>query len=482
MNKVLFAAFESLPFVKTGGLADVVYALPKVLDKNNFEVKVVIPLFKKIKEKYYNDLEYINHIKVHSGILREEANVYKYINEGVEYLFIENDNFFNRDEIYGYYDDATRFSFFSVAVIEMMIQLNYYPDIVHTHDYHTAMIPALCKYRFNNNENISKIKHIFTIHNLVYQGEYDKQVLFDLLAFEYRYYQDGTLRYEDHCNFMKCGISAADIVTTVSDTYSKEIQTREYGEHLENILSYRKDDLYGIVNGIDTDTFDPKTDKIFMNYSKGNYLKGKAANKESLQRELGLEQSPNKLLVGMVSRLTFQKGVDLLIESIPWILQNPNIQIAVLGSGEIKYESVLRWAEDTNRGRVVFYRGYNEALAHSIYAGIDLLLMPSLFEPCGISQLISMRYGTLPLVRETGGLKDTVTPYNEFTHEGNGFSFNSYDGTSFRTVLDYAYKTYSDNKKDWNKLIRNAMDTDVSFNTSAIKYQELYNKLLENEL
>lgn len=479
MVKVLFASFESLPFIKTGGLADVVYALPKSIDNKKFEVKVCIPLLKKIKEKYYNDLTFVKHIMVHTGVLKEEANVYKYINEGVEYLFIENDPFLNRDEVYGYDDDAVRFSFFSVAVIEMMIQLDYYPDIIHTHDYHTGMIPALCKYRFSNNPSIARIKHVFTIHNLAYQGEYDKQVLFDYLAFDYNDYANGNLRYHDHCNFMKTAIASTDFVTTVSETYAKEIQTPDFGENLDDILRYRKDDLYGIVNGIDTDSFNPKTDKIAMNYTKANYLKGKAANKEAIQKELGLEVNPNKLLIGMITRLTFQKGVDLLVESIPWILQNPNIQIAVLGSGEEKYEKVLRWAEDTNKGRVVFYRGYNEALAHSMYAGLDLLIMPSLFEPCGISQLISMRYGTLPLVRETGGLKDTVEPYNEYEHTGRGFSFKFYDGGSFRTVLDYAYKTYANNRKDWNKLMLEAMRYDVSFATSAKKYEKLYEKLLK---
>lgn len=479
MIKVLFASFESLPFIKTGGLADVVYALPKSLDNKEFEVKVCLPLLKKIKDKYYDQLTFVKHIKVHTGVLKEEANVFKYINEGVEYLFIENDPFLNRDEVYGYYDDATRFSFFSVAVIEMMIQCEYYPDIIHTHDYHTGMIPALCKYRFSNNENIARIKHIFTIHNLAYQGEYDKQVLFDLLAFEYWRYENGDLRYENHCNFMKSAIIASDFVTTVSNTYAKEIQTPWFGERLDDVLRLRKDDLYGIVNGIDTVSFDPSKDNICMKYTKANYLKGKAANKEALQKELGLEVAGDKLLIGMVTRLTFQKGVDLLIESLPWILQNPNIQIAVLGSGEERYENVLRWAENTNKGKVVFYQGYNEALAHSMYAGLDMLLMPSLFEPCGISQLISMRYGTLPLVRETGGLKDTVIPYNEYTKEGTGFTFEHYDGTSFRTVLDYAYKTYACKRKDWNKLQRNAMSVDVSFDKSARQYEELYRKVLE---
>ncbi len=479
MKKVLFASFESLPFIKTGGLADVVYALPKAIDKSKYEVKVVLPLLKKIKEKYYDRLTYLDHIRVDSGIIHEEANIYEYVNEGIPYLFIENDHFFYRDDVYGYGDDAMRFSFYSVAVVEMMIRLGYYPDIIHTHDYHTAVIPALCKLRFYRIDEIRRIKHVFTIHNLVYQGEYDKQVLFDYLAFDYANWEDGCLRYKDYCNFMKIGITFADDVTTVSETYSKEIQTPQFGERLESVLELRKDDLYGIVNGIDTDSFDPKTDKIAKNYTQANYLKGKAENKEALQKEMGLEVNPDKLLVSMVTRLTFQKGVELLTDSMDWILMNPNIQICVLGTGEQRFEDALRYYEDSNKGRVVFYRGYNEALAHSIYAGSDMLLMPSLFEPCGISQLISMRYGTLPLVRETGGLKDTVEPYNEYTGEGRGFTFGPYDAGSFRTVLDYAYKTYAGKRKDWNRLIKNAMNYDVSFALSARKYESLYDNLVK---
>ena len=312
MKKVLFVSFESLPFVKTGGLADVVYALPKVIDKKEFEVRVVMPMFKTIKEKYYEGMKYLDHIYVHSGYINEEANVYSYMNEGVEYMFIENDTFFNRDGIYGYQDDAARFAFFNVAVIEMMIKLDYYPDICHEHDYHTAILPALCKIRFNAIESIRNIKHILTIHNLAYQGEYDKQVLFDDLAFDYKYYENGDLRFNDSCNFMKIGIIYADFVTTVSKTYAHEIQTPELGNRLDVILRYRHDDLYGIVNGIDTDLFNPATDQcLYKRYSLRNYISGKRENKRSLQYQLGLEDKPDTLLIGMVSRLTFQKGADI---------------------------------------------------------------------------------------------------------------------------------------------------------------------------
>ena len=478
MKKVLFVSFESLPFVKTGGLADVVYALPKALDTEQFEVRVVMPMFKTIKEKYYEGMKYLDHIYIHSGYINEEANVYSYINEGVEYLFIENDTFFFRDGVYGYKDDAARFSFFNVAVLEMMIKLDYYPDICHEHDYHTAVLPALCKIRYNAIESIRNIKHIFTIHNLAYQGEYDKQVLFDYLAFDYWHYENGDLRYNDYCNFMKIGLHFADVVTTVSKTYAQEIQTPEYGCHLESVLKYRSNDLYGIVNGIDTGSFNPKTDPtIAHNYDIRNLFAGKRENKLALQRQLGLREDPNVFLVGMVSRLTFQKGADLILGALPEMLRG-NIQIAILGTGESKYEYSFKMLEEGNKGRCVYYCGYNEGLAHLMYAGLDMLMMPSLFEPCGISQLISMRYGTIPFVRETGGLKDTVEPLNEYTMQGTGFSFGPYSVEDFNSVFNYAYSQYYDYPERWKMLMKNAIKTDVSFDKSAREYEALYRKVL----
>lgn len=478
MMNVLFVSFESLPFVKTGGLADVVAALPKALDKEKYNVKTVLPLLKAIKDKYYDKLEYLDHIYINSGVIHEEANIYRYFHDGLEYLFIENDTYFYRDGVYGHTDDVTRFVVFNVAVLEMMIKLDYYPDICHEHDYHTAVLPALCKLRFNAIESIRRIKHIYTIHNLAYQGIYNKQVLFDLLGFEYRYFEDGSLRFNDDANFMKIGIVFADYVTTVSKTYAYEIQTGQFGENLDAILQYRQEDLYGIVNGIDVDSFDPKTDPIIAhNYTAKAYKRAKLANKRALQYELGLEDKPNTLLIGMVTRLTWQKGVDLVVNSLERLLQR-DVQIAILGSGESKYEYQLRSFENRYKGKVVFYCGYNEGLAHRMYAGLDMLLMPSLFEPCGISQLIAMRYGTLPLVRETGGLKDTVLPLNEYTGEGRGFSFGPFDHYAFNHVLDYAYDQYYYHKDNWNKLISNAMNYDVSFKASALEYEKLYDKVM----
>lgn len=479
MKEVLFVAFEALPFIKTGGLADVAYALPRAIDKKKFNIRVVLPLLKPIKDKYYDELELKDRIIVNSGYINEEANIYTYTLEDIEYFFIENETYFDRDGVYGYKDDAARFSFYNVAILEMLIKLDYYPDIMHENDYHTAVLPALCKIRYNAIENIRNIKHVFTIHNLVYQGHFDKQVLFDLLSFDYKYYEDGSLRYDDYCNFMKIGIVYADKITTVSPTYAKEIQSPEYGNGLDMMLLYRKDDLSGIVNGIDVDLFNPKTDtNIYCNYNLRNYLKGKRENKLALQRSLGLKEDENTLLIGMVSRLTFQKGAEIVINALGELL-NTNVQIAILGTGESKYEYAFRMLEEYNKGRCVYYCGYNEELAHQMYAGLDMLLMPSQFEPCGLSQLISMRYGTLPLVRETGGLVDTVEPFNEYEKTGRGFSFGPYNTYDFLNVYHYAYDQYYKHKNNWHILMKNAMNYDVSFVNSAKEYEKVYAQALK---
>lgn len=479
MKQVLFASFESLPFVKTGGLADVIYALPKTIDKQKFTVKVVLPLHKNIKEKLVHDMKPIGHIYIRSAYIDEEANILSYVNEGIEYLFIENDTFFYREGIYGYDDDASRFSFFNLAIVEMLINLNYYPDIVHCHDYHTGLFAAICKLKYGYHQEISKIKHVFTIHNLAYQGIYPKEVLFDVLAFNYWDYENGALRYGDGTNFMKIALIFSDTITTVSNTYAKEIQTDLYGEGLQNLISYRKDDLCGVVNGIDTDSFNPKTDSyIYANYSSTAFKRNKYRCKRSLQYELGLKDDPQTFVVGIVSRLTNQKGISMIIAELEHILAM-NVQVVVLGTGDKYYESAFKLMEEKYKHQAVYYCGYNEALAHKIYAGIDMLLMPSLFEPCGISQLIAMRYGSLPLVRETGGLKDTVKPYDCFRKTGTGFSFNSLSSFDFKKVFDIAYNLYYNNKEDWHMLIKNAMNLDVSFEKSARDYENIYDWTLK---
>lgn len=477
MKNVLFASFESLPFIKVGGLADVVYALPKAMNNKKYKVKVVMPLYKKIKDKYKTKLKFVDEFNLKSGIINEKIRIYSYVNEKIEYLFIGNNKYFYRDNVYSYKDDDVRFALFNLAVVEMMVKLNYYPDVCHAHDYHTAMIPAICKFKYQNNKKIKKIKHIFTIHNLVYQGGYDKKVLFDYFDFDPKYYKDGSLRFKDYCNFMKNGICLSDAVTTVSRTYSKEIQTKQYGCGLNRILKQRNKRLFGIVNGIDTSLFNPKTDKdIKYNFDIKNYKQGKNKNKLALQKSLGLKQDENVMLVGMVSRLTFQKGADLILSSMSKMLKT-NVQVVILGTGEDKYEKEFKKLSKKYKNRFAYYCGYNESLAHQIYASIDMLLMPSSFEPCGISQLISMRYGTLPLVRKTGGLNDTVTHFDG-KKKGTGFVFKKYDTKEFYNTFKYAYKQYYDYPSNWNKLIENVLNTDVSFDKSAREYERIYQKVM----
>ena len=479
MKEILFTSFESLPFVKVGGLADVVYALPKAIDKKKYNVKVALPLFKKIKDKYKTKLKYVDKIIVNSGKIHASASIYKYVNEGIEYLFIDNNKYYNRKEVYAYKDDDIRYSFFCLAVIEMMIKLNYYPDICHEHDYHTSMIPAICKIKYKDNENINKIKHIFTIHNLVYQGWYKKKILKDYFGFDKKDLNNRNVLIRGYCNFMKSGICLSDAVTTVSQTYAKEIQNPKYGYGLNKLLNKNRKKLFGIVNGIDTSLFNPKTDKdIKSNYDIKNYKKRKTINKLALQKKLGLDQDKDVLLIGMVSRLTFQKGADLFLKSMNKILKT-NVQIAILGTGEEKLEKEFKKLSEKYKGRFAFYCGYNEALAHKMYAGIDLLIMPSLFEPCGISQLISMRYGTLSLVRETGGLKDTILNLNVKKRKGTGFTFKKYNSKEFYKAYLFAYTQYYKNHRNWDLLIKNSMRTDVSFTKSAKQYENIYKLILK---
>ena len=368
--------------------------------------------------------------------------------------------------------------FFSIAVIEFMVELKKYPEIIHCNDYHTALIPALCKYRYDNIKAIDKIKFIYTIHNLIYQGSYSKRY-YKYLEIDDKYWTDGTLRFNDELNFMKIGICTADKITTVSSVYASEILNGYSGQGLDQVLRYRKDDIVGITNGIDYDLFDPSRDEyLYKKYSVSNYLKGKAFNKKALLETIGLNDNGD-MLVGVISRLTNQKGFDLLLNVYHQILRK-KAKLVIIGSGESKYEYAFRIMEKEYPSRVRYFCVYNEELAHKVYAACDLMLMPSLFEPCGLSQLIAMRYGTLPLVRETGGLLETVEPYNEYEKTGRGFSFTPFNSLDMMIVFNYAYRQYFDNQKEYKMLIRNAMKYDSSFKTVSLKYEKLYDEVLKH--
>ena len=473
-RSILFAAAEGLPFIKTGGLADVIGALPKALAKRGHDVRVVLPLYKKVIEKHYDELERIGTIRVHSGWIDQPATFYKAEVDGVIYYFIEHQYYFERDGLYGYEDDGERFAFFQRALLDMIYFIDWWPNIIHSNDWQCGMIPLLCHACYASDMRYQAIKHVYTIHNLAFQGNFGVDMMPSCLGLDYSYFDNGSIRFDSGISFMKAGIVYADKVTTVSPTYSNEILTQTYGERMDGILRYRREDLWGIVNGIDDVLWDPKTDKsLKKNYDVKSWKTGKKANKTALQEELGLEVDDDVMLIGMVSRLTNQKGVYLITDRLQEIM-DMKVQFVVLGSGEENAENAFRWLENSYKGRAVYYNGYNEDLAHRIYAGSDLFLMPSLYEPCGLSQLIALRYGSLPLVRETGGLKDTVHPYNMYTGEGNGFSFTAANADDMIYTLRWVTDQFYNNKEGWKGLVETAMKEDHSWEQSAGVYEQLY--------
>ena len=477
MKSVLFVAAEGLPYIKTGGLADVIGSLPKILNEKGMDARVVLPLYKRIAEKYRGEFTKLKTIPIHVGVIDTVATIYQSQWENVTYYFIEHAGYFERDGLYGYPDDGERFAFYQKAVLEMLWALDFFPDIMHCHDWHTGMIAAMCHIQYPDDQRYQQIKHMYTIHNLAFQGNFPADVLTDCLGIDRRYFDDGSMRFHNGISFMKTGIIFSDKITTVSPSYSQEILTAQYGEQMDEVLRFRQSDLYGIVNGIDTQMWDPMQDPALpAHYNAESVLEGKRANKAAVQKELGLRVADDVMMIGIVSRLTWQKGVYLIIEKMADIM-GLDIQFVVLGTGETHIANQFKIMEDKYRRRAVYYCGYNDELAHRIYAGSDLFLMPSLFEPCGIGQLIAMHYGALPLVRETGGLRDTVHPYNQYTKEGNGFSFTAFNSHDMLYTLRCAADTYYLNRADWDQLVQQAMGTDVSWNLSADQYTQLYHEM-----
>lgn len=477
MMNILMVAAEGMPFIKSGGLADVIGSLPHALYEKGHEVRVVMPLYLQIAQTFHDEFLLEAQYSVSIAYREVPVNIWSCQRKGVKFYFVEHKGYFERDAMYGYIDDGERFAYFQKAVIEMLNQLQYFPAIMHCHDWHTGMIPAMCKEGHSFDERYRAIRYVYTIHNLAYQGNFGVEMLDSCLGLDYRLYDNGNVRYDGGISFMKSGILYADKVTTVSPSYAQEITTPQYGEHLEMVLNMRKYDLWGITNGIDIDYWNPKNDPdISWHYNKVNVKKAKQMNKEALQKELGLKVDSSMMLFGVVSRLTWQKGFYLMMEKISELCAMP-IQLVVLGSGEATIEEKMTQLEYGNKGKIAFFKGYNDSLAHRIYAASDVLLMPSLFEPCGLSQLISMRYGTLPLVRETGGLRDTINPYNQFEKTGNGFSFTNYNADEMISVMHSAIDVYYNHQEDWKWLVRNAMNTNVSWEKSADIYRQLYAQL-----
>ncbi len=480
MKKILFAASEGVPFIKTGGLADVVGSLPKCIDKRYFDVRVILPKYACMKQEVKDKMQYITHFymdynwqDVYVGVLGCEV-------DGIQYYFIDNECYFNGFKPYG--DNALfeieKFAFFSKAVLTALPAIDFRPDIIHCHDWQTGLVPVYLKERFMSGEFFQGMKTIMTIHNLKFQGRWGIDDVRNITGLPWHYFQSDKLEAYGDANLLKGGIVFADAITTVSDTYAEEIKTEFYGEGLHGLMYERMNDLRGIVNGIDYEDFNPENDKyILQNYSVDNFRKEKIKNKRALQEQLGLKVDDKKMLIGIVSRLTDQKGFDLIAYVMDELCQD-DIQLVVLGTGEEQYENMFRhfaWKYSDKVSANIFY---SEELSHKVYASCDAFLMPSLFEPCGLSQLMSLRYGTLPIVRETGGLKDTVDPYNEYEGTGTGFSFTNYNAHEMLATIRYAEKVYYGKKREWNKMVERAMNADFSWDVSANKYQEMYDWLI----
>lgn len=473
--KVLFVASEVVPFIKTGGLADVAYALPKRLKEQNVDIRVVLPKYSAIPEEYKEKMEFVTDFEVKIGWRNQFVGIEKLELDGVQFYFIDNKYYFERHGIYGHYDDGERFSYFSKAVLEMMDKIDFIPDIIHMNDWHTGMVSLIFKDHYSYKEEFKNTKTVYTIHNLKYQGVFPPGVLDDLLNLNMSYFDEGYIEFFGNINFMKAGVLYSDAVTTVSRTYAEEIQHEYFGEKLHGVVQNRSHDLYGIVNGIDYEIYNPKKDgNIEKNYDLRS-VNRKTENKTALQKELGLPVNSEVPMIGMVTRLADMKGLDL-IERIVHELLEEDVQLVVLGTGEKKYESMMYELQHRYPEKVSATMKFDGGLAHRIYASSDMFMMPSRFEPCGLGQLIALRYGSIPIVRETGGLKDTVKPYNEFTGEGVGFGFTNYNAHELLYSLKYALDIYKDKTK-WKNLVKNAMREDNSWKTSADIYKKLYEKI-----
>ena len=471
--KVLYVTAECWPFIKTGGLGDVAYALPKALKKEGVDVRVIMPKYSNIPTYLKDKFKPVAEFSVKVGWRNQYCGIESMELDGVTFYFIDNEFYFKRSDqpsIYGHGDDPERFAFFTNAVLAAIEKLNFYPDVMNLNDWHTGMIPLILKENYGHLRKYKNIKTVYTIHNLQYQGIFNKEILGNIFDLSYDHFNNGNV------NFMKAGIVFADEVTTVSKTYAKEIQTEFYGEGLDGLLKANAYKLEGILNGIDYDLNNPATDNaIFVNFDV-NCIEKKLENKKKLQEILGLEVNPDIPLVGIVSRLTSQKGLDLINYMMPEIMSE-NLQMVVLGTGEHQYQSMFNYYNSNFSDKLSARITFDTAFAQQIYAACDIFLMPSLYEPCGIGQMLAMRYGSIPIVRETGGLKDTVMPYNKFTGEGNGFSFANYNAHEMFFTLQKAIKLYQD-KNIWNNLIINAMNTDNSWKKSAQDYIRIFKSLI----
>lgn len=481
MKKILFVASESVPFIKTGGLADVVGSLPKSFPKEEFDVRVVIPNYTCIPWEYRSDFKYITHFYMDLGQVSgsEYVGVLTTQYDGITFYFIDNQRYFGGNTPYGDTRfDIEKFCFFSKAALSILPSINFKPDIIHCHDWQTGVLPVYLHTIFRDNHFYDNIKTIMTIHNLRFQGIWDIKTLKKITNFPDYVFRPTDMEYNKDANMLKGGMVYANYITTVSNSYKNEIQNDYYGEGLDGVVRQKSGDLYGILNGIDYNEYNPETDnEIFSKYNKYSFIENKLYNKRGLQHELGLEQNDNKFMIGIISRLTDQKGVDLIARVIEEIVDD-HTQLVVLGTGDKGYEDMFRYYEWKLKGKVSGNIYFSNNRAHKIYAAADAMLVPSRFEPCGLTQLISLRYGTVPIVRETGGLRDTVEPFNIYSDCGTGFSFANYNAHEMLNTINYAKHIYFNNRDKWNGIAFRGMEKDYSWGNSAQDYAGLYRKLM----
>lgn len=481
MKKILFVSSEAVPYIKTGGLADVVGSLPKYFDRNEYDVRVMLPKYACMDAAFLPNLRFVCHFYVNLNWRKQYVGILESEYRGIHYYFVDNEFYFAGSSPYNnIYEDVEKFAYFSKAVLASLPYIDYAPDVIHCHDWQTGLVPVYLHTSFGDDNFYAGIKTVFSIHNLKFQGRWRIREVIDITGLPEQIFNDKELESYGEANYLKGGVVYADAVTTVSPSYANEITTQEGGEGLHGLMNARRNVLYGILNGIDYDEFNPQTDPyIESNFSSKSVLSGKKANKAALQKELGLSVRESAFVIGIVSRLTEQKGFDLVSYIMDDLVSQLDVQIVILGTGESKFENVFHHFHSQYPDKVSAYIGYSEEKAHKIYASADAFLMPSLFEPCGLSQMMSMRYGTIPIVRETGGLKDTVQAYNEYENTGTGFSFCNFNADDMKYVVEYAYHVFRDERKAWEDMMQRAMAQDFSWNKSAAEYEKLYDSLCD---
>lgn len=483
MTKILFVASEAVPYIKTGGLADVVGSLPKYFDKEKYDVRVILPKYACMDELLLAQLKFVCHFYVNLNWRKQYVGIFTTEYKGVRYYFVDNEFYFAGDKPYNnIYEDVEKFAYFSKAVLESLPYIDFAPDILHCHDWQTGLVPVYLRTTYGSDIFYAGIKTIFTIHNMKFQGRWKIREVMDITGLPEHIFRTASgLESYGESNYLKGGIVYADAVSTVSPEYAKEITTREGGEGLDGLMNARIDSLYGIVNGIDYEEFNPETDPhIETNYTVKNAVAGKRKNKLALQKMLGLPVRDDVFMIGIISRMTSQKGFDLIAYILDEIFDTMDVQFVVLGTGEGQYENMFHHFHNKYPDKLWAHIGYSDEYAHKIYASCDAFLMPSLFEPCGLGQMMAMRYGTLPIVRETGGLKDTVEAYNEYENTGTGFSFSNYNAHEMLFILRYAQNIYKENRSRWNEIVQRAMQKDFSWGASAKSYETLYDKVTED--